>query len=223
MTIDFHAHIVPKADHGCSSAEMARKQLELAKKAGVDLVVATPHFYPHSMTVEGFLERRNRGISELGGRSGGELPGILLGAEVLVCSGMDRMEGLEDLCIEGSDSVLLLELPFEDVSKNIWDTIDKMCGRGMRPVLAHLNRYPVKVIEEGVGTGLPVQINAEAFSSLFARKRWKNFSEQNNVCALGSDIHGCGEESYRAFSNAVHVLGDLAPPIMEKTERLLKP
>ena len=41
MRIDFHAHIIPHADHGSSSVESAIKQLEEAKKAEVDYIVAT--------------------------------------------------------------------------------------------------------------------------------------------------------------------------------------
>jgi tyrosine-protein phosphatase YwqE len=36
MITDFHAHVLPGADHGCSGGTEAKKQLELAYKAGVD-------------------------------------------------------------------------------------------------------------------------------------------------------------------------------------------
>ena len=54
--IDFHAHILPGADHGSSGLEESLNQLALIRAAGVDTVVATPHFYPHRHTPEEFLQ-----------------------------------------------------------------------------------------------------------------------------------------------------------------------
>ncbi|MEE3459824.1 MAG: CpsB/CapC family capsule biosynthesis tyrosine phosphatase, partial [Candidatus Faecousia sp.] len=41
--IDFHAHILPGADHGSDGLETSLRQLALAEEAGVDTIVATPH------------------------------------------------------------------------------------------------------------------------------------------------------------------------------------
>ena len=44
--IDFHAHILPGADHGSRDVKTTKAQLEMLAGAGVKAVVATPHFYP---------------------------------------------------------------------------------------------------------------------------------------------------------------------------------
>ena len=54
--VDFHAHILPEADHGSSSLEMSLWQLASAKRYGVTRIIATPHFYPHVHTVESLLK-----------------------------------------------------------------------------------------------------------------------------------------------------------------------
>ena len=59
-TLDYHAHILPGCDHGSDSVETSRRQLEMARKAGVATVCATPHFYPQRETVACFLDRRAR-------------------------------------------------------------------------------------------------------------------------------------------------------------------
>lgn len=46
MYVDFHSHILPKADHGSESVEMSLMQLYCAEKAGVDTIVATPPLLP---------------------------------------------------------------------------------------------------------------------------------------------------------------------------------
>ena len=41
---DFHSHVLPGADHGSDSVETSERQLELVDGAGIDRVVAAPHF-----------------------------------------------------------------------------------------------------------------------------------------------------------------------------------
>ncbi|MBQ9130083.1 MAG: histidinol-phosphatase, partial [Clostridia bacterium] len=108
--IDFHSHILPRADHGSDGIETSLAQLALLKEAGVRLVAATPHFYPSEQGVTAFLEKRARCVQELLPHLTKEHPPIVLGAEVLVCPGMEKMEGLESLCA-GGGRALLLEMP----------------------------------------------------------------------------------------------------------------
>ena len=46
MKYDFHAHILPGADHGSRSPEDTEAQLTTLGECGVAHVAATPHFYP---------------------------------------------------------------------------------------------------------------------------------------------------------------------------------
>ena len=62
---DFHAHILPNADHGSSSVQNSVFQLSMAGKCGVSRIVATPHFYPHKESVCDFVKRRNESYKEL--------------------------------------------------------------------------------------------------------------------------------------------------------------
>lgn len=223
MLIDFHAHILPMADHGCDSLATARRQLHLMRQAGIAAVVATPHFYPHRHTVEQFVARQNRGmqlISEM--TDAPETPTVLAGAEVLVCSGLERMDGLEQLCIWQTNRVILLELPFQEITEDIWDTICEIEGKGFQPVLAHLDRYEPKVVHRALELKLPIQLNASAFRNVLQRRKWKTLVEQRQVCALGSDLHGVDAGVVRQFQNAVRILGDSADILMQRTERLLK-
>ena len=63
MTIDFHAHVHPGADHGCRDTATARAQLELARDAGVDTVVTVSHYYPMRDSLGDYLLRTGR-VSE---------------------------------------------------------------------------------------------------------------------------------------------------------------
>ena len=137
-TLDYHAHILP----GCDSVETSRRQLEMARKAGVATVCATPHFYPQRETVACFLDRRARTAELLRAGLPADAPRIQLGAEVLICDGLERMQELPLLCREGTDE-LLLELPFYPWQPTVWQTLWRLCERDdIRLVVAHADRYP---------------------------------------------------------------------------------
>lgn len=220
--IDFHAHILPGLDHGCESLAIAKKQLELAAEAGINIVVATSHFYPHLDTVEGFVRAREFAMKELK-KASFELqncPQIISGAEVLVCKGMERMEGLEKLCVDGT-KVLLLEMPFT----KRWESslVDSVCKTAERfqVVLAHADRYPYATVNELIETGCLIQLNADAICSWKKRKLCRNYLKTGAVAALGSDIHGT-KTGYQQFKKAQKHLGETGVQIMKKTAILCR-
>ena len=99
---DFHSHILPGLDHGCSDTAVAMEQIRRAVRAGVHCILATSHFYPHAESVDSFLRRRRLAWVQLQKELAGEeeirAAGIQIvqGAEVLICKGLERMEGLNN-------------------------------------------------------------------------------------------------------------------------------
>ena len=201
--IDFHTHILPGIDDGSRDIDMTEKMLRMEQSMGVSHIYATPHFYAHRRSIESFLERRNRALAktrELLDKNLG-LPDITAGAEVYYFNGIGRAKQLEDLCIEGTD-ILLLELPFaqwhSDIAKDISELMDR---RGFRVVLAHVERYEAfqkdrRVWERLLDMPLTIQLNCEDFidsGSLFRRNHRHKLSldllaEHDNVI-IGSDCH----------------------------------
>ncbi len=220
--IDFHAHILPELDHGCDSAETAKEQLTLAAKAGVDTVVATSHFYPHVDTVNSFLRAREDAYKNLKGNLSKEdvYPQVLLGAEVLACPKIEQMEGLEQLCIQGTN-VLLLEMPLTGQwEKSLPETVCKLAKR-FQIVLAHADRYSFRQVQPLVEAGCKIQLNAEALCKWSKKSLCKQYLQTDAVAALGSDIHGT-KTGYRKFTKAQKVLGSRAVQIMKKTKELCR-
>ncbi len=226
MKIDFHAHILPAMDHGCKNMEMCNRQLNMAAEQKIDVVIATSHFYPHEETDKCFLDRRREAWGKLNYVRQGRAPKVLLGAEVLICSGMDKMEHLEELCIEGTD-VLLLEMPFADQwEQELIDTVEKIVTvRKLRVVLAHAERYRLAEVEKLLEFGVMVQINADSLDSCF--QKWKRYHRARKllkkkcVVALGSDIHGV-ENMYYIFSKVCRKYKKEATQIQERTQELLR-
>jgi protein-tyrosine phosphatase len=211
---DFHAHILPAMDDGSADAQESRKMLEMLREQGVNLVVATPHYYCGMETVESFMKRRERSYGMLGdtiAHGAAALPQIVLGAEVAYFSGMAREPGVRALCMGGSDK-LLLEMPFNawgDAAIN--EVYNLMAMQNVVPIIAHAERYMDiggnrDGLEELIALGVIVQGNAEFFISRRTRRRAMAMLGRGCMHVFGSDCHNL---AYR-------------PPNMGELLRILK-
>lgn len=222
---DFHCHILPGADHGSANVATSLRQLQLLRHAGVERLIATPHFYPDKTTVGRFLAKRENCLRALleALPEGEFFPVIIPGAEVLLVEGLDEMEGLERLCIPGTD-LLLLELPLRRLTERLSDTVAALCERpDLRIVLAHIERYPEKETAPLLELPLLAQVNAPAFLRLFGAKRYRRLLNEGKLVALGSDLHGDDTAAADAFRRACERMGsDRLHTLMAAADLLLE-
>ncbi len=220
--IDFHTHILPGADHGSSGIHETVNQMRMIQTHGVDTLVATPHFYPNRHRIEPFLEKVDHAVALLKEQEIPFVSELYLGAEVLYCEAIDRMEDLDRLCIRGTD-VLLLELPLDRWGEDIFETVETLLDR-YTVVLAHIDRYlfQAKNIQALLDMGALAQINAEALFSFGSRRKLSPFLEGDSVVALGSDLHNVEKKNYLKFVTAEKHLGSLHGEITERSAELLK-
>ena len=206
LTLDYHAHVLPGCDHGSDSVETSRKQLAMAAAARVRTVCATPHFYPHKESIPSVLQRREASARLLRENLTADAPQLQLGAEVLICDGMERLDGLPRLC-RSETNELLLEMPFYQWPEAIWDTLYALCERrDIKIVLAHAERYPPEAIEQLIRDNVALQLNSECLTRPLHRKRYLTWIKNGSVKYLGSDIHMLGD-GYRAWEKCVKLLG----------------
>ena len=220
--IDFHSHILPGADHGSDGIETSAFQLNEAISVGINTIVATPHFYPHRHSVDQFLQKRNAAAQILAEHiKKNDLPiDLRVGAEVLLCQGMERLPGLEKLLIEGTDT-LLLELPFSDFHRSYYDTVEEFISRGYTVLLAHCDRYDSEIIENMLDLGAKMQLNVSSIGKMFVKKHLKNWINDGVVYAFGSDIHGKDKNAYKIFNAALGKYSHPADTIMARSKMLL--
>lgn len=205
LTLDYHAHVLPGCDHGSDSVETSRKQLAMATAARVRTVCATPHFYPHKESIPSFLQRREASARLLRENLTADAPQLQLGAEVLICDGMERLDGLPRLC-RSETNELLLEMPFYQWPEAIWDTLYALCERrDIKIVLAHAERYPPEAIEQLIRDNVALQLNSECLTRPLHRKRYLTWIKNGSVKYLGSDIHMLGN-GYRDFEKCRRLL-----------------
>ena len=221
MYLDFHSHILPGADHGSLSLKTSLAQLRNAAEAGVDTIVATPHFYIEEDSVESFLRRREEAYSLLceNNTSGIE---IVKAAEVQLGIGISELPELEKLCI-GNTKYILLEFPMEPWPYWMFDFVsDIIEKRGLKPIIAHIDRYSEKGREKILSLPVKFQMNAESVIG-FGRRKKENLAllRQGMVHVLGSDTHGSGESSYKAFLKATKKIGDQMSQVTSISRKIL--
>lgn len=222
--IDFHSHILPALDHGCSDMEQCRKQLSLMKASGTDMAVATSHFYPHEHEADRFIAKVDAAIEQMKQSGITDAPSIAVGAEVLLCRNLHKMQGFSELCIRGT-RVLLLELPLNPLKDAHFDTVETIINNGYTVVLAHIDRYLKKFgdeVDTFLSMGALAQINAYSLASGSTKKKILSYLETTDkICAIGSDLHGADEANYKKFVKAQKILKDFYPSIMARSRSLL--
>ena len=227
MYVDFHAHILPGADHGSQNINMSMTLLRAAASAGVDTIVATPHFYPSKgESVGDFILRREQAFEQLRQALEQASPDlcnirIIRGAEVMVSGTLCDLPGLEQLCIEHTRYMLIErrpELPLTNSECNVYLRLQSVYG--ITPVIAHIDRYDPAAVEELAQLELPMQINASGLCGFPSRRRCRRWLQAGNVCALGSDVHRDPKAS-RDFQRANHILGAQAAALAQLAREIL--
>ena len=221
---DFHSHILP-VDHGCKDIQQTVKQLALMHSFGTQAVVATPHFYPEMHTVSDFSSLVDNALFQVRQMEDIKSPALFLGAEVLFCHNLHKMEGIDSLCIKGT-KIILLELTSDVEGNGQAECVEQLLANGYTVVLAHIDRY-LKAndhsIRDLISLGAKAQINADAFYSVALQKKLRYYLEDtDSVVAIGSDLHGNNKISYLSFSKLSKHLGDTYGRIMKQTESLLE-
>lgn len=187
-------HVLPGMDDGSKDVTTSLAMLERDAEAGVDTVAATSHFYAADNSIRRFLERRSAAYDRLREAMDGreDLPQVLLGAEVLYFSGISVADGLDALCLEGTD-LLLLEMPFVPWTDRVLREVETIQHRGLQVVAAHIERYldiqPRRTMDAFLDLNTFIQCNGEFFLSRRTARRALQMFRKGQINFLGSDAH----------------------------------
>lgn len=191
--IDWHSHILPQMDDGSQSVEESLNMLKVLSDQGVSTVIATPHFYANDESVEAFLKRRDHAFSQLRLNLKGNMPNIILGAEVKYYQGISRLKNLKDLRIDNTE-FLLLEMPVNEWSELMVRELSELsCRSGMNIILAHGERYFHLQKREALNrifeSDILIQVNASFFESFISRIKAISMLKKGRIQLIGSDCH----------------------------------
>lgn len=193
MRIDFHTHLLPKLDDGSQCVEESQAMLEALRLQGVDLAVATPHFYSNHASLDDFLQKRSTALELLRAACPDQQPDLRLGAEVRFFRGMGTAERIAELCIAGTNA-LLIEMPFSQWGRGESAELQQILSRGITPILAHIERYDsfqkdLSAFNRIINLPVLLQVNAEALLRRKTRKFVFQLMDHDFPILLGTDCH----------------------------------
>lgn len=222
--IDFHSHILPGIDDGSRSVEMSLQMLETMHKQQIDTVIATSHFYATERSPQRFLYRRQEAWNRLKADLPDDSPKILLGAEVLYFPGISRMAELPELCMEGTN-ILLLEMPFERWTERMVREVKELAGSGDYTILlAHIERYyfkqPKDVWDDFLDMDILMQSNADSFLPFWTKRKALKLLKEGRIHLLGSDAHNMTERAPRMEQAISMIEKHLGQEVIRQMDRL---
>lgn len=147
------------------------------------------------------------------------MPEIRLGAEVLLCENLHKMERISELCIFGTDTILI-ELPYSEHSENHVDSVNELIKSKLNVVIAHADRYDRSIVEKYISIGAKLQLNASALTKFIKPKHIFDWAERGLVIALGSDIHRADKKAYNNFCKAESKLAKYIIYVKDKSDAI---
>lgn len=170
---DLHSHILPGIDDGARNVDASLTLLRAEYTAGVRQIALTPHFNFERQELGAFLQKRHDAAVRLAGafRAAGLPMRLKLGAEVYFSPRLLECD-VKRLCLQGTP-YLLVEFDTSYYPEWADDVFYRLSLAGVRPLVAHVERYPYIVREPNLLAGLieagaAIQVNA---TSLTLHKR----------------------------------------------------
>lgn len=198
--IDIHSHILPGVDDGSQDIETTEEMLYAAYKSGTDAIVATPH----CNIPELYRNYVDQEMQEVWKRFEEDLADLNL--PVRVYRGMEvfTTEQVPDLIRAGlvwtinGTRYLLMEFGFDEDPAFCNHMIREIKKTGVRPVIAHPERYHFLQNEPQLAylwctNGCALQVNKDSILGRFGRREEETAERiirHGLAAAVASDAHG---------------------------------
>ncbi|MCX7884256.1 MAG: exopolysaccharide biosynthesis protein [Caloramator sp.] len=195
--IDIHCHILPFLDDGSKSLDMSKDMLNIAYNEGINMIIATPHYYPN--IYEPDAKRIEKSVEELNNISNllNFNIKVLKGQEIFLTRNfLDKYKEGKLLTLNDT-KYMLIELPFDILKPYIFDMIYELRIRNIVPIIAHPERYSYIIkkpstINQFIDEGCLFQINSQSITGDFGREI-KNTALKlikHNICHfIATDAH----------------------------------
>lgn len=192
---DLHTHVLPRMDDGAGTDAVALAMLRTAQEDGTTVVVATPHAH-HAKAAE--IPVGVQRLNDLAAEAGLTVR-VLAGSEARITSKLVEQYANGDLVTLNDTTWVLVELYLGDEwpMPLVERALDRLQEGGLRPVLAHAERYPMvqrqpRLMEAIVARGIPIQLNAGSLfgeNGVMAQKAAESLLAKRLAHFVASDAH----------------------------------
>jgi len=191
--IDIHSHIVFGVDDGPSTMEESIKMVSEAEKAGIKVIIATPHFQEHLFDDKRVMEN----FMELKQKAADYQVTLKIGSEIFINPFISNLIYTGRSMTLDNSKYVLIEMPFGSIPVYCYETIFKLKLNNIHPIIAHpeRNRIFLKDFElfmEFLGRGCMIQVDAASIIGVYGNDV-KNFTKRliklNMAHFVASDAH----------------------------------
>lgn len=194
--IDMHSHILPGIDDGAPTVKESVIMVKRLQALGFKKLIATPHimadYYRNTQdTINRALDllREELRIQEI------DIP-IEAAAEYYLDETFENKINAGNLMTMG-DNYILFELSYINYPNNIKDIVQKLNDKGLKPILAHPERYPylygsIENFYKIREFGCYFQLNTISLSGYYGKQTQKVAEELVDnmmIDFIGSDMH----------------------------------
>ncbi len=204
---DLHCHSLCSVDDGARNVEQMQKMLDIAYDDGIRVICFTPHFKMHHFSSDDEIRLYNEKIKEsfsLACEYAKEkYPDMLLWLGNEIMHHHDMYDSIaEGKCSRlGNSSYVLIEFVPSTPFFEIRSALSNLMRKGMRPVLAHAERYEelaksLERVAELKELGVLIQVNASSITKLKHGKSArfiKRLFKASYVDLIATDAHDASE------------------------------
>lgn len=204
---DIHCHILFDVDDGSRDLRESQAMLQAARRVGIDRIVCTPHCRGRKFDYDRIVQHFDV-LREHATAAGIDLA---LGFEVYWENLAEYgIENAYRLCIEDTN-LLLLEFSVAGMPANWERIIFNLQGQGIRPIIAHPERYrpiqkDIEIAEELKNMGCLLQLSGNFANGGFrspSKRTAVKLLERGMVDYIASDAH-CVED-YEDYAKALQI------------------
>lgn len=230
--IDIHSHVLPGLDDGAKELDTTLNMLQIAIDSGTEKIVATPHY--RTGYFENSYESIKKAVDEVNAVVKDKAMDIevVLGQEIFLDNHTMENYKKEIIGCIGNTEYMLIELSMDVLPKNAIDIIYELKLKGIKPIIAHPERYNYIIEKPSIINGFIeeeclFQINGGSITGVFG-KRVQKTSEiliQHGICSfIASDAHSPGRRCpgiKEAFNVLEGLDKDLARDVMNNGQILI--
>lgn len=196
--IDIHCHVLPEVDDGALDMAEAESMLDMASSSGTTVLIATPHW---NLRYRFDRARCEDLIGQLQILHGTKIR-LRLGCEVhLTPEHLEAVLRRPEIYTLGASDCILVELPDAMTPAIVKPALDALLRAGLRPVIAHPERYSYIQVHHDFATelvdmGCYLQLTAQSVPGGFgyaASRTSRHLLKHRLVHLIASDGHGAVE------------------------------
>ena len=194
--VDMHSHLLPALDDGSQNIDDSIHFIKELHQLGYHKFICTPHIisdmYPNNKEtihpayelVVARLKEENVPVE------------ISYAAEFMVNADFDKIIKEDKLLLFGKNYVLI-EMSYMAASPNIKDVIFNLIMKGLKPVLAHPERYSYYhnhfgSLEDFIDAGCLLQVNILSLTGMYGKevkKMAEMLIKEKLISFAGTDLH----------------------------------